>query len=79
MTSFAKILYDLIISSGLCLSFSLKKTSKPIALGFVESTFSIIFANIDLFQGNCPNLLKLFSSISMIITSESFFFNGKPF
>ena len=43
----------------------MKKTSKPIALGFVESTFSIIFANIDLFQGNCPNFLKLFSSISM--------------
>ena len=49
------------------------------AFGLASLTFSIIFEKTDLFQGNCPNLLKLFSSISMIITLESFFFMGNVF
>ena len=69
----------MIISSGDCLSFSAKNTSKPIAFGLVEFTFSIIFAKIDLFQGNCPNFSRLFSSISIMTTSEDPFFNGKVF
>ena len=69
----------LIISSGDCLSFSVKKTSKPIALGSAKLTFSIIFAKTDLFHGNCPNLLKLFSSISIMITLLLSFFKGKTF
>ena len=38
-------LYDLIISSGDCLSFSVKKISKPTALGWSLLTFSKIIAN----------------------------------
>ena len=66
-------LYDLIISSGDCLSFSVKKISKPIAFGFEVFNWSSIFANTFLFQGNWPNLPKLFSSISIITTLLSFF------
>ena len=65
--------YDLIISSGDCLSFSVKKISNPIALGFDVLSWSSIFANTFLFHGNCPNFPKLSSSISMITTSLSFF------
>ena len=72
-------MYDFIISSGDCLSFSVKKISKPIAFGLALLTFSIIFANTDLLHGNCPNFPKLFSSISIIITSVSRFSNGKTF
>ena len=58
------------------MSFSLKKISKPIAFGLAVLIFSIIFAKIDLFQGNWPNFSKLFSLISTITTSEDSFFSG---
>ena len=67
------------ISSGDCLSFSVKKISKPIAFGLEVSTWSIIFAKTDLLQGNWPNLPKLVSSISIITTSVSSFFSTKTF
>ena len=67
------------ISSGDCLSFSVKKISKPIAFGFEVSTCSIISAKTDLLHGNCPNLPKLVSSISIITTSVSSFFSTKTF
>jgi hypothetical protein len=38
-----------------------------------------IFAKTDLFHGNCPNLDKLFSSISTIMTSEFCFLKGNIF
>ena len=40
------------ISSGDCLSFSVKKISNPTALGWSLLTFSKILANTDLLQGN---------------------------
>ena len=61
------------------MSFSLKKTSKPIAFGSAILTFSMILAKTDLFQGNWPNFFRLFSSISIMTTSEDSFFNGKIF
>ncbi|SVA96197.1 uncharacterized protein METZ01_LOCUS149051 [marine metagenome] len=61
------------------MSFSLKKTSKPIAFGSAVLTFSMILAKTDLLQGNWPNFFRLFSSISIMTTSEDSFFNGKIF
>ena len=61
------------ISSGDCLSFSVKKISKPIAFGLDSFILSRMSANTFLFQGNWPNFPKLLSSISIITTSESFF------
>ena len=72
-------LYDLIISSGDCLSFSVKNISKPIALGFDIFIWSSIFAKTDLLQGNWPNFPRLSSSISIITTSVSFFSKVKIF
>ena len=39
--------YDLIIASGDCLSFSVKKISKPIALGLAALILSRIFAKTE--------------------------------
>ena len=55
------------------MSFSVKKISNPIAFGDDVLSWSIIFAKTFLFQGNWPNFPKLFSSISTITTSLSFF------
>ena len=57
----------------------MKKTSNPIAFGSLSFTFSIIPANTDLLHGNCPNLPKLFSSISIMTTLESCFTKGNVF
>ena len=61
------------------MSFSLKKISNPITFGLAALTFSIIFAKTDLLQGNWPNFSKLFSSMSIITTSEDSFLMEKFF